>query len=167
MVTRKLWQSACLAAPATVVAAATASAQAPAPSVTTAAEKPAAEAPPPGFWIDGIHLSAQLDAGVIFNPMRPNTGLNFGQLFTDHANQAQMNQLLLTIAKPLDPKNPDIQWGFKLQFMYGSDARYTQFLGELNRVAPGARYQMDIVEANVLAHLPFVTEGGIDLKAGQ
>src|SRR3954454_6517464 len=167
MVTRKLWQSACLAATATVVAAATASAQAPAPSVTTAAEKPAAEAPPPGFWIDGIHLSAQLDAGVIFNPFRPNTGLNWGQLFTDHANQAQLNQLLLTAAKPLDPKNPDIQWGFKLQFMYGSDARYTQFLGELNPGEPGARYQLDVVEANVLAPLPFVTEGGIDLKAGQ
>jgi hypothetical protein len=104
---------------------------------------------------------------VIANPFRPSTGLNWGQLFTDHANQVQMNQLLLTANKPLDPKNPDIQWGFKLQFMYGSDARYTQFLGELNRVDPGARYQLDVVEANVLAHLPFVTEGGIDLKAGQ
>ncbi|MFL5256930.1 MAG: outer membrane beta-barrel protein [Rhodopila sp.] len=166
MVTRKLWQSACLAATATIAAAATASAQTSPPSVATTAEKPA-EAPPPGFWIDGIHLSAQLDAGVIFNPFRPSTGLNWGQLFTDHANQAQLNQLLLTAAKPLDPKNPDIQWGFKLQFMYGSDARYTQFLGELNRVDPGARYQLDVVEANVLAHLPFVTEGGIDLKAGQ
>jgi Putative beta-barrel porin-2, OmpL-like. bbp2 len=174
MIRRKLWQSTCLAATATVLAAATASAQAPttttppatAPSATTpAATTP--EAPPPGFWIDGIHLSAQLDAGVIFNPFRPNTGLNWGQLFTDHANQAQLNQLLLTANKPLDPKNPDIQWGFKLQFMYGSDARYTQFLGELNRVDPTARYQLDVVEANVLAHLPFVTAGGIDLKAGQ
>jgi hypothetical protein len=167
MVTRKLWQGACLVATATIAAAATASAQVPASAATTtAAEKPAA-APPPGFWIDGIHLSAQLDAGVMFNPFRPSTGLNWGQTFTDHANQAQLNQLLLTAAKPLDPTNPDIQWGFKLQFMYGSDARYTQFLGELNRVVPGDRYQFDVVEANVLLHLPFVTAGGIDLKAGQ
>jgi hypothetical protein len=95
------------------------------------------------------------------------TGLNFGQLFTDHANQAQLNQLLLTANKPLDPKNSDYQWGFKLQGMYGSDARYTQFLGELNNVAPGDRYQLDVVEANVLAHLPWLTPGGIDLKVGQ
>ena len=44
--------------------------------------------------------------------------------------------------------------GLKLQFMYGSDARYTQFPGELNSVDPNARYQLDVVEANLLAHLP-------------
>ena len=47
-----------------------------------AAAPAAADAPPPGLWIDGIHFSAQLDAGIIANPFRPNTGLNFGQLFT-------------------------------------------------------------------------------------
>jgi hypothetical protein len=45
--------------------------------------------------------------------------------------------------------------------MYGSDARYTQFL------SIDARYQFDVVEANVQAHPPWLTEGGIDLKAGQ
>jgi hypothetical protein len=73
----------------------------------------------------------------------------------------------LTANKPLDPKNPDFQWGFKVQFMYGSDARYTQFLGELNRVDPGARNQLDVVEANVLAHIPGIGAGGMDLKVGQ
>jgi hypothetical protein len=51
--------------------------------------------------------------------------------------------------------------------MYGSDARYTQFLSELNKFVPGARYQFDIVEANALAHLPWLTSGGIDLEVGQ
>ena len=32
---------------------------------------------------------------------------------------------------------------------------------------PNQRYQFDVVEANVLAHLPWLTEGGIDLKVGQ
>jgi hypothetical protein len=31
------------------------------------------------------------------------------------------------------------------------------------RANPNARYQFDVVEANVLAHLPWLTEGGIDL----
>ncbi|MDR3531923.1 MAG: outer membrane beta-barrel protein [Rhodopila sp.] len=169
MNTTKLWHGAWLAAAATMATTVvTASAQTPPPAATTEAAPPAAaDAPPPGYWINGIHLSAQLDAGFSLNPMRPSTGLNWGQLFTDHANQAQLNQLLLTANKPLDPKDPDYQWGFKLQFMYGSDARYTQFLGELNNVAPGDRYQLDVVEANVLAHLPILTEGGVDLKAGQ
>jgi hypothetical protein len=34
-------------------------------------------------------------------------------------------------------------------------------------VVPSQRYQFDVVEANVLAHLPWLTEGGIDLKVGQ
>ena len=139
----------------------------PPPAAAAPAAPAATEAPPPGLWINGIHLSAQLQSGIIANPFRPQTGLNWGQLFTDHANQVQLNQLLLTANKPLDPKNSDYQWGFKVQFMYGSDARYTQFLGELNRVNPDQRYQLDVVEANVLAHLPWITEGGIDLKVGQ
>jgi len=138
------------------------------PPAAAAPTAPAAtEAPPPGLWINGIHLSAQLQSGIIANPFRPQTGQNWGQLFTDHANQVQLNQLLLTANKPLDPANSDYQWGFKVQFMYGSDARYTQFLGELNRVNPDSRYQLDVVEANVLAHLPWITEGGVDLKVGQ
>ena len=103
------------------------------------AQAPAADAPPPGYWINGIHLSAQFDAGFMGNPAGPADGLNFGHLFTDHANQFQLNQVLLTAQKPLDPKNADFQWGFKLQGMYGSDARYAQPLGELSRVVPTRR----------------------------
>ena len=139
----------------------------PAPAATDAAPAAAAaDAPPPGFWINGIHLSGQLDAGFNLNPYRPSTGLNFGQLFTDHADQATLNQVLLTANKPLDPKNSDFQWGFKLQGMYGSDARYTQFLGVFNNALPGDRYQFDIVEANALFHLPIISDGGMDLKVG-
>jgi hypothetical protein len=145
---------------------------APAPATTSApastpAPVPAADtAPPPGLYIDGIHLSAQIDAGFSLNPSRPATGLNFGQTFTDHANEAQLNQVLLTANKALDPKNSDFQWGFKLQGMYGSDARYAQLLGVFNNAVPGDRYQFDVLEANVLFHLPIFTPGGVDLKAG-
>jgi len=170
MITHRISQGAWLAA-ALVTASVPAFAQTAAPAAattdTTAAAAAPDDAPPPGLWIDGIHFSGQVQAGIIANPYRPNTGLNFGQLFTDHANQVQMNQLLLTANKPLDPKNSDFQWGFKAQIMYGSDARYTQFLGELNRVDPNQRYQLDVVEANLLFHLPVLTSGGIDLKAGQ
>lgn len=167
-----LLAASCLA-PIALAVPARAQTTTPPPPAPLSAEKPAApeaaaQTPPyTGLVIDGIKLSAQLDAGFMMNPFRPSTGLNFGQLFTDHANQAQLNQLLLTAAKPLDPTNPDFQWGFKLQFMYGSDARYTQFLGELNRVTPDSRYQLDVVEANALFHLPVLTDGGIDVKAGQ
>jgi hypothetical protein len=166
----KLWQSARFAAAATfattVVAA---SAHAQAPAVTTAPEKPAvapsADAPPPGYWINGIHLSAQIEGGVSFNTAGPKQ--NFGQLFTDKPNTVLLNQILLTANKPLDPKATDFDWGFKLQGMYGSDARYTHFLGEFDRALPDERNQFDLVEANALLHLPVLFEGGVDVKAGQ
>src|SRR5215472_5122327 len=163
---KKRMGAACWIAAASIAATIPAAyAQAPTPPAETPptaapaapAAQPAAEAPPAGLWVDGIHLSAQLDSGIIANPYRPATGQNWGQLFTDHANQVQLNQLLLTANKPLDPKNSDYQWGFKVEFMYGSDARYTQFLGELNQVDPSQRNQLDIVEANVQAHLPWLT----------
>lgn len=142
-------------------------AQTPPVAVPTPEPTAANQAAPPGLWVDGIHLSGQLDAGIMGNPGNPADGLNFGQLFTDHANQFQLNQLLLTANKPLDSQDRGYQWGFKLQVLYGSDARYTQFLGELNGVDPDQRYQFDVVEADALAHLPWLTEGGIDLKVGQ
>jgi hypothetical protein len=145
------------------------SAQTTPPAATTETEKPAvapaAEAPPPGYWINGIHLSAQLEAGITGNFAGPKQ--NFGQLFTDKPNTVLLNQILLTANKPLDPKATGFDWGFKLQGMYGSDARYTHFLGELDRVNPYDRNQFDIVEANALLHLPVLFEGGVDLKAGQ
>ena len=159
----KLWHGAWIAAAATMVTTVVpASAQTPAPT----AEKPAAaDAPPPGYWINGIHLSAQIEGGVSFNPTGPKQ--NVGQLFTDKPNTVLLNQILLTANKPLDPKATDFDWGFKLQGMYGSDARYTHFLGEFDRVLPNDRNQFDVVEANVQFHLPVLFEGGVDIKVGQ
>jgi hypothetical protein len=165
----KLWHGAWLAAAATMATTGvTASAQTPAPPAATEAAPapaPAPDAPPPGLWINGIHLSAQIEGGVTFNPA--GSKQNNGQLFTDKPNTVLLNQILLTANKPLDPKATDFDWGFKLQGMYGSDARYTHFLGEFDRVNPYDRNQFDIVEANALFHLPLFFEGGVDLKLGQ
>jgi hypothetical protein len=152
---------------AQTAAPATAAPPAASGTVTAPAAAPAADAPPPGLWIGGIHLSAQIEGGFTINPANPNSGVNYGHLFDDRANQPELNQVLLTANKPLDPKATGFDWGFKLQGMYGSDARYTHFLGIFDQnPGPSYRNQFDIVEANVLLHLPFPTEGGMDVKAG-
>ncbi len=138
-------------------------AQSTAPSTPPAA--PAAEAPSTGLMIGDIKLSGQINAGFMWNPSNPSTGLNFGHLFTDRASGFSLNQVLLTAEKAIDKESISWQWGFKLQGMYGSDARFTQYLGLLNNVLPNARNQFDIVEANVVARIP-VLAGGIDVKAG-
>lgn len=166
MTSRKLQRGTWLAALAPLLSVASAMAQTPNSPAATQAEKPAAaEAPPPGYWINGIHLSAQIEAGVTGNFAGPKQ--NFGQLTTDKPNTVLLNQILLTANKPLDPKATDFDWGFKLQGLYGSDARYYHFLGEFDQTLPKERNQLDVIEASVLLHLPFLFEGGVDIKAGQ
>ena len=136
------------------------------PVLTTSPAPQPAPPAPSSWWQSNIKLSAQLEGGIVINPARPRDGLNFGQLFTDKANQFQLNQILVTAEKDVDPKATGFDWGFKLQLLYGSDARYTQFMGEFNH-AFNSRDQLGIQEADVSLHLPWLSAGGIDAKIGQ
>jgi len=162
--------AAALLAATCLTAALPARAQSTAPATPPAATPAAAEpGPAPAFgspeWLSGVKLGAQFEGGVVFNTTSPSNGLNYGQLFTDRSNQATLNQALLTLGRTIDPKTTGFDVGFKVQFLYGSDARYTHFLGLLDQTI-SSRYQADLVEANVTMRLPVLTEGGIDVKAG-
>lgn len=120
----------------------------------------------PESWSDTIKLSGHVEAGLTLNASNPPDGLNFGHLFTDKEGKPLLNQAVVTVERPIDASSSNVDVGFKLQGMYGSDARYTHFLGELDDVT-NDRNQFDIVEAYVQAHLPILTAGGVDIKAGQ
>ena len=122
--------------------------------------------PPAPSWWDTLTITGHVEVGAAFNGGNASTAVNFGQLFTDRANSLLLNQALLTIQRPLDPKATGYDFGFKFQAMYGSDARYTHYLGEFDESING-RNQFDIVEAHALFHLPWFTSGGMDVKAGQ
>ncbi|CAH2604241.1 Porin [Rhodovastum atsumiense] len=128
-----------------------------------AAGAPARAEDAPTSWQDSIKFGAQIQSGITFNPAGPKT--NFGQALTDHPNQLMLNQALLTVSReiPKDASGWDV--GFKVQGLYGSDARYTHYIGVLNQAITD-RNQLDLVEANVTAHMPVLTAGGIDLKLG-
>ncbi len=130
-----------------------------------AAKKKEPPAPPPTWW-DTLTINGFVDGGTTINFANPYNKLNFGRLFDDRANWPTFNQAVLTIQRPLDPKATTYDFGFKVQALVGEDARYTHFLGELD-YAIHSRTQIDIVEAHALAHLPWLTEGGIDVKVGQ
>ena len=97
----------------------------------------------PSYWLD------------------PKSGVNYGHLFTDKSNQPVLNQLLLTAEKPLDTNATDWALGYRVQGMFGTDARYTHFLGELDTDIK-ERDQVDIVEAWAFIHAPLLTDGGVD-----
>ena len=135
--------------------------------VTSAAfaEDAAPAAAAPAADPSAIKFGALIETGATINSNSPSTGVNFGHLLTDKSNQVVLNQAALTVNRDLDPKAEGFDWGFKLQGFYGSDARYTHFIGMLDHMTTD-RNQFDLVEANGLAHLPVLTAGGIDVKAG-
>lgn len=125
-----------------------------------------ASSPEQASWWSTVKFDAMVEGGFTGNVAGPpNPPGNFGQLFTDKANMFLINQLLLTAHRDVDEtKNWDV--GFKLQFMYGTDARYTRYLGEFDDVT-NSIYQPAIQEAWIDLKTPWLGKGGTDFKIGQ
>jgi hypothetical protein len=117
--------------------------------------------PEPRFKIYGW-----IEGGITGNPDSPIDNHNFGHLFTDRANEPLLNQAVITAERTLDPSATGFDWGFKLQFMYGSDARYIHSLGFLD-LATNERVQPDFPELYASLHFPIITAGGLDFKVGK
>jgi hypothetical protein len=107
-----------------------------------------------------------VETGFTGNVDSPNDNQNFGRLFDDRSNEFVMNQAVITAERSLDPK-VGFDWGFKLQFFFGTDAHFIHSLGLLDHAMKSSLYQPDIPEAYLSLHLPIFTEGGIDLKLGK
>ncbi|MGC2141101.1 MAG: outer membrane beta-barrel protein [Methylovirgula sp.] len=134
----------------------------------TAADLPNTKGPPPPppSWWSTVTVNGEIDAGITGNFDDPSSGLNWGHLFTDKANEPMFNQGLLTIQRPIDSSKPAYDVGFAFQVMYGSDSRFVHYLGECEYCI-NSLYQVSLVEAYVQAHTPWVFPGGIDFKVGQ
>jgi putative OmpL-like beta-barrel porin-2 len=122
----------------------------------------ASPTPAPRFKISGW-----IDSGITFNPASPQDNQNFGRFFDDRANEPLLNQLVVNFERALAPQPGEFDWGFKLQFMYGSDARYIHSLGLFDDTASTSILQPDLVEAYLNLHFPIISEGGLDLKLGK
>ena len=93
-----------------------------------------------------FEISGWIDSGITFNPASPQDNQNFGRFFDDRANEPLLNQLVVNFERALAPQPGEFDWGFKLQFMYGSDARYIHSLGLFGDTAATSILQPDLVE---------------------
>jgi Putative beta-barrel porin-2, OmpL-like. bbp2 len=117
---------------------------------------------PPRFKVYGW-----VESGVTANPDDPATRQNFGHLFTDRPNELLLNQAVITAERTLGASSDEFDWGFKAQFLYGSDARYIHAVGLFDNTQHEI-VQPDLVEAWILLHLPIPnTAGGLDIKGGK
>ena len=107
-----------------------------------------------------------METGITGNFDSPDDNQNFGRFFDDRSNESVMNQAVITAERTLDPK-VGFDWGFKLQLLFGTDARYIHSLGLLDHTMGTSLYQPDIPEAYLNLHFPILTDGGIDVKLGK
>ena len=114
-----------------------------------------------------LRISGWIDSGITFNPASPQDNQNFGRFFDDRANEPLLNQLVINFERALAPQPGEFDWGFKLQFMYGSDARYIHSLGLFSDTAATSIVQPDLVEGYLNLHFPIISEAGLDLKLGK
>ena len=143
----------------------------------TAQAAPAAPATPPpappkhpifGSPIGDIQISGHTELGLSINPDSPKNNANFGQPFTNGANAFRMNQTMFTVEHDTDSAATAMDFGFKFQTFYGTDARFTHFYNEFDR-ATNSPYQWDINYAELNMHAPpgMMLSSGADFQIGE
>ncbi len=110
-------------------------------------------------------FSGYIETGVTLNPASPQDRQNFGRLFDDRANELLLNQAAVTLDRLMDTGD-EFDWGARMQFMYGSDARFIHYTGEMDNITHD-QLQPTFTELFLTGHLPLWSSGGLDLKFGQ
>ena len=94
-------------------------------------------------------------------------GLNFGVNPNSKADQWMGNQYYIVFEKPLK-QNDTVNFGFRMDNLFGNDWQFNYMQGFLNRAFQnGSFVGYDIAQFYAEVHLPILTEGGFDVKAGR
>ncbi len=104
-------------------------------------------------WIDAGYTYASSGSGLL--PVEPREN-RFG-------NELLLNEAALVLEKPLDPNQ--LSFGFNATFYAGADAALLLPEGGFTTTNP--RFGADFRQLYVSAHLPVLTDGGVDIKAGR
>jgi len=77
----------------------------------------------------GIEFGSWLDQGITFNVRGSQDRFNGPLTFNDRENEYQMNQLYLFAERKTDTSAQNWDIGGRVDFLYGTDARFTQAFG--------------------------------------
>ncbi len=131
----------------------------------TSAPAPATAGAPDSWW-DTFGFSGHLEAGITGNPDTPADHRNFGRIFDDHSNVPVLNRLWGAIGRPINSNATDWDFGFKVDALFGSDARFLHVYNQFDH-AIDSSYQIALYDAYGSAHVPGAGEGGMDVTLGQ
>ncbi len=106
-------------------------------------------------WVEGGYTGASPGHGLLSVETRQN---RFGDEFL-------LNQIGLVLQKPLKQDQFDI--GFNIRYFAGADAALGQPLGGIGYPVRNRQFGQDFRDLFIDAHLPILTEGGVDVKFGR
>lgn len=106
-------------------------------------------------WVEGGYSAASSGSGLLSVQPRLN---RFG-------NEFLLNEIGLVIQKPLKQDEFDI--GFNIRYFAGANAATGQPLGGIGGRSPNSHFSQDFRDLYISAHLPVITEGGVDVKVGR
>ena len=114
-----------------------------------------------GGWMDFDYTYNSTGSGKSFNSTG---GPGIAPVMNRFGNEGTVRELGLWITKPLDKEC--LSWGFNIIALAGADASFlTPTKGGWNNTNP--RFGFDFTDLNLTAHLPILTEGGVDVKVGR
>ena len=106
-------------------------------------------------WVEGGYTGASPGHGMLSVETRQN---RYGDTFL-------LNQIGLVLQKPLKQDRFDI--GFNIRYFAGADAALGQPLGGIGYPVRNQQFGQDFRDLYIDAHLPILTEGGVDVKFGR
>ena len=109
----------------------------------------------------GVRVYGWMDMGYNYASSGPGL-LTVEPRENRYGNEFLLNQLGLVIDKPL--KNEGFNLGFNMTFWAGADAALLRPEGGFTTT--DSRFGADFRQLYVAAHLPILTEGGVDVKFG-
>jgi hypothetical protein len=106
-------------------------------------------------WVEGGYTGASTGSGLLAVEPRQN---RFGDNFL-------LNQIGFALQKPLKQDRFDI--GFNIRYFAGADAALGAAKGGIGADPSNPRFGQDFRDLYIDAHLPILTEGGVDVKFGR
>lgn len=106
-------------------------------------------------WVDGGYTYSSGGSGLQTTQPRLN---RFG-------NEFLMNEIGLVLQKPL--KQDQWDWGFNVRYFAGANAAIGQPKGGIDDPPGNSRFSQDFRDLFVSAHIPILTEGGVNIEVGR
>ena len=106
-------------------------------------------------WVEGGYTGASTGSGLLSVEPRQNR----------YGDQFLLNQIGLAIQKPLREDQWDL--GFNIRYFAGADAALGQPKGGIDYPVGDSHFGQDFRDLYLSAHLPIITDGGVDFKIGR